>query len=181
MKEKFDEDYVAALQRIESAEADSIRLRNSTRKPRYRLAQVPRKNSGDYVETFWTMAQMVDDNPLLDACIGKFMECFPSVTLIPEARRRLMNLVSLGLAVVHDDRILLTASGRRFVGSRDTTLLCALFLERIEGAVEAQQMFRQGLETTEIKIRLMSHPELEVSATQCDLLLRWFERLDLST
>ncbi|MYS81053.1 hypothetical protein GTZ85_12745 [Streptomyces sp. SID5474] len=92
-----------------------------------------------------------------------------------------MNLVSLGLAVVHDDRILLTASGRRFVGSRDTTLLCALFLERIEGAVEAQQMFRQGLETTEIKIRLMSHPELEVSATQCDLLLRWFERLDLST
>jgi hypothetical protein len=170
---------VVALQYLESSQSGTEDSYRSGVETRYRLAQLPGGRSGDYVETVWTMCQLVDDNPRLAICIEKFMDCFPSITLGPEARRRLMNLVALGLAIVQDERILLTSAGKRFHGSRDPELLSRLFMERIEGAFEARSMLRQGAEVADLKALISEHSELDLSATQIDLLLRWMSRLGL--
>ncbi|MGJ3560083.1 hypothetical protein ACR6C2_21755 [Streptomyces sp. INA 01156] len=127
------------------------------------------------------MAQLVEENPRLKSCLEKFMEFFTSVTLEPEARRRLMNLVSLGLAIVQGEQILLTAHGRNFVENRDAQLLRQLFMERILGAQEARQMLDEGSSVTEVKHLLEEQPDLELSATQSELLLRWMGKLELLT
>ncbi|MFD4906575.1 PIN-like domain-containing protein [Kitasatospora purpeofusca] len=179
LEKKVDRNSVAALRHLESEEADGQQRHLAGAEARYRLAQVPGGRTADYVETVWLMANLVEENPRLDSCIGRFMESFPSVTLIPEARRRLMNLAALGLAEVQGERILLTDFGHRFLESRDSKLLSRLFMERIEGAYEARRMLRNGADVTELKYLLAEHPELELSTTQSELLLRWMDRLGL--
>ncbi|WP_432155129.1 PIN-like domain-containing protein [Streptomyces tricolor] len=177
LEKTVDSTSVSALRHFE-AEESGVDNR-SGEKARYRLAQVPGGRTADYVETIWIMAQMVEENPRLAICLQKFMETFPSVTLLPEARRRLMSLVSLGIADVKDNQIVLTDAGRRFVENRDGDLLRRLLMERIEGASEARQMLREGGQVSELKYRLSSHPELELSTTQSELLLRWMSKLNL--
>lgn len=179
LEKKVDHNSVVALQHLESTGADADELRHSADQTRFRLAKVPGGRSADYTETVWIMAQLVEENPHLTTCLDKFMECFPSVTLVPEARRRLMNLVALGLAAVRGGQILLTAAGRKFVDTRDPELLSRLLMERIEGAYEARSMLRNGAEVGDLKELLTEHPDLELSATQSELLLRWMSRLGL--
>ncbi|MFE1151040.1 PIN-like domain-containing protein [Streptomyces albidoflavus] len=176
---KVDHNSVAALQHLESVEATAEELRHSNAQSRYRLAQMPGGRSGDYVETLWLMAQLVEEHPQLATCIEQFMEEFPNVTLVPEARRRLMNLVSLGLATVQNGQIVLTVLGRKFVDQRDAELLTRLFIERIEGAMEAIRLQSEGASVNDLKDLLSEHPDLELSATQSELLVRWMGKLGL--
>ncbi|WP_411076941.1 PIN-like domain-containing protein [Streptomyces sp. cmx-10-25] len=181
LEKQVDQNSVDALRHLETIESDSDELRHAASRSRYRLAQVPGGRSNDYVETLWLMAQMVEENPHLKKCIERFMEFFPNVTLEPEARRRLMNLVSLGLATVHGEQILLTTYGRRFVENRDAQLLRRLFMERILGAQEARQMLDAGSSVADVKNLLDEQSDLELSATQSELLLRWMGKLKLLT
>ncbi|MFJ8730912.1 PIN domain-containing protein [Streptomyces bauhiniae] len=179
LEKQVDQHSVDALRHLETTSADADELRHAAIRSRYRLAQVPGGRSNDYIETLWLMTQLVEETSELKRCLERFMEFFTSVTLEPEARRRLMNLVSLGLAVVQGDRIHLTASGRKFVENRDTQLLRRLFMERILGAQEARQMLDEGSSVAEVKHRLDEQPDLELSATQSELLLRWMGKLGL--
>ncbi|SFD80871.1 PIN-like domain-containing protein [Streptomyces aidingensis] len=181
LEKKFDRNSVAALQHLETASEAADEMRRSASDTRYGLAQVPGGRSGDYVETIWIMAQLAEENSQLSSCIEKFMEYFPSITLVPEARRRLMNLVNLGLAVVQREQIYLTEHGRKFTENRDAELLCRLFMERIKGAAEVRDMQRRGIDISEVKDLLAEHPDLELSATQSDLLIRWMGKLGLLT
>ncbi|MFD6825628.1 PIN-like domain-containing protein [Streptomyces sp. NPDC060085] len=181
LEKQVDRNSVDALRHLETVEADADEQRHAATHSRYRLAQVPGGRSNDYVETLWLMAQLVEENPHLKTCLEKFMEFFKSVTLEPEARRRLMNLVSLGLAIVKGEQILLTAHGRNFVENRDAQLLRRLFMERILGAQEARQMVDEGASLAEVKHLLDEQPDLELSATQSELLLRWMGKLALLT
>ncbi|WP_406189381.1 PIN-like domain-containing protein [Streptomyces anulatus] len=181
LEKQVDQNSVDALRHLETIESDAEKSRHSASRSRYRLAQVPGGRSNDYVETLWLMAQLVEENPQLKTCLAKFMEFFKSVTLEPEARRRLMNLVSLGLAFVQNEQILLTAHGRNFVENRDAQLLRQLFMERILGAQEARQMLAEGASVAEVKQLLDEQPDLELSATQSELLLRWMGKLELLT
>ncbi|MFC8717737.1 PIN-like domain-containing protein [Kitasatospora sp. NPDC057198] len=175
--EKTDSKSVAALQQFESAEATAEAIRRSNSKIRYRLAQLPGGRSGDYFEIILVMAKLVAVNPRMGDCLQKFMEEFQSVTLEPEARRRLMNLVSLGLAVIEGDQVHLTDAGETYVRNYDRELLANLFIERIEGASEARELLREGVPVSGLRVLLAEHPALDLSATQSDLLLRWMERL----
>ncbi|MBJ6620202.1 PIN domain-containing protein [Streptomyces sp. DHE17-7] len=179
LEKQVDRNSVAALQFFESTESDAAERRSSDADTRYRLAQVPGGRNGDYVETIWTMVQIADERPQMEDCIGEFMRSFPSVTLAPEARRRLMNLVSLGFAVVQGQRISLTDAGKKFLNSRDAELLSRLFMERIEGAFEARRLLRGGSQVSELKDLLFEHPALDLSPTQIELLLRWMGKLGL--
>ncbi|MFB7753807.1 PIN-like domain-containing protein [Streptomyces sp. NPDC056121] len=181
LEKQVDRNSVDALRHLETVGADADELRHAASRSRYRLAQVPGGRSNDYVETLWLMSQLAEENPQLKTCLEKFMESFTSVTLEPEARRRLMNLVSLGLAIVQGEQILLTAHGRNFVENRDAQLLRRLFMERILGAQEARQMLDEGASVAEVKHLLDEQPDLELSATQSELLLRWMGKLELLT
>ncbi|MET8445644.1 PIN domain-containing protein [Streptomyces sp. NPDC004981] len=181
LEKQVDRNSVDALRHLETVEADADELRHAAVRSRYRLAQMPGGRSNDYVETLWLMAQLVEENPQLKTCLAKFMENFTSVTLEPEARRRLMNLVSLGFAIVQGDQILLTAHGRSFVENRDAHLLRRLFMDRILGAQEARQMLDTGASVAEVKHLLDQRSDLELSATQSELLLRWMGKLELLT
>ncbi|MFD5756185.1 PIN domain-containing protein [Streptomyces sp. NPDC127044] len=179
LEQQVDRNSVDALRHLEAVEADADELRHAATRSRYRLAKVPGGRSNDYVETLWLMAQLVEENPQLKTCLEKFMGFFTSVTLEPEARKRLMNLVSLGLSVVQGGKILLTAYGRKFVENRDAQLLRRLFMERILGAQEVRQMLDEGASVAEVKHLLDEQPDLDLSATQSELLLRWMGKLDL--
>lgn len=179
LEKQVDRNSVDALRHLETVETDADELRHAATRSRYRLAKVPGGRSNDYVETLWLMAQLVEENPRLKTCLEKFMEFFASVTLEPEARKRLMNLVSLGLSVVQGEQILLTAYGRKFVENRDAQLLRRLFMERILGAQEVRQMLDEGASVAEVKHWLDEQHELDLSATQSELLLRWMGKLDL--
>ncbi|MGW4250767.1 PIN domain-containing protein [Streptomyces californicus] len=179
LEKQVDRNSVDALRHLEAVEADADELRHAATRSRYRLAKVPGGRSNEYVETLWLMAQLVEENPQLKTCLEKFMEFFTSVTLEPEARKRLMNLVSLGLSVVQGGQILLTAHGRKFVENRDAQLLRRLFMERILGAQEVRQMLDEGASVAEVKHLLDEQPDLDLSATQSELLLRWMGKLDL--
>ncbi|MCQ8195159.1 PIN domain-containing protein [Streptomyces rugosispiralis] len=179
LEKQVDRNSVDALRHLEAVEADADALRHAATRSRFRLAKVPGGRSNDYVETLWLMAQLVEENPHLKTCLKKFMEFFTSVTLEPEARKRLMNLVSLGLSVVRGEQILLTSHGRKFVESRDAQLLRRLFMDRILGAQEARQMLAEGASVAEVKQLLDEQPDLDLSVTQSELLLRWMGKLDL--
>ncbi|MGX7761027.1 PIN-like domain-containing protein [Streptomyces angustmyceticus] len=180
LERKVNQNSVAALQRFEE-ERESAGTRSSDPETRYRLAQLPGGRSGDYAETIQLMTKLVEENSKFEDCIDAFMRCFPSVTLPPEARRRLMNLVSLGLSVRQGGTISLTSSGRKFLETRDPELLSRLFMERIEGAFEVRSMLREGVEVAELKDLLVDQPTLDLSATQIELLLRWMGKLGLLT
>ncbi|MFE7574386.1 PIN-like domain-containing protein [Streptomyces sp. NPDC057521] len=177
LEKTVDSTSVSALRHFEAEESDADSRPGE--KTRYRLAQVPGGRSADYIETVWIMAQILEENTELAVCLQKFMDTFPSVTLLPEARRRLMSLVSLGIADVKGERMALTDAGRRFVENRDGDLLRRLLMERIEGASEARELLREGGQISELKYRLSNHPELELSTTQSELLLRWMSKLKL--
>ncbi|MFK0152126.1 PIN-like domain-containing protein [Streptomyces sp. NPDC090493] len=177
LEKTVDSTSVSALRHFEAEESNGEN--QSGEITRYRLAQVPGGRTADYIETVWIMAQMIEENTELTVCLQKFMDIFPSVTLLPEARRRLMSLVSLGIADVNGGKIVLTDAGRRFVENRDGDLLRRLLMERIEGASEARQLLREGVQVSELKHRLSNHPELELSTTQSELLLRWLSKLKL--
>jgi hypothetical protein len=179
LPKEVDSGSVAALQHFEAEEAETESLRRAGTGTRFRLAQVPGGRSGDYVEIIWLMAQLVEENEQLASCINRFIEEFPSVTLEPEARRRLLNLVSLGLAEVQAERISLTSAGRRFIEARDAELLSRLFMERIEGAFEARNLLREGAHATDLRDLLTALPGLELSATQSELVVRWMGKLGL--
>ncbi|WP_188301851.1 PIN-like domain-containing protein [Streptomyces sp. CBMA156] len=179
LPKEVDSNSVAALQHFEIEESESKALRQAGAGARYRLAQVPGGRSGDYVEIILLMAQLVEESGQLASCIAKFIKEFPSVTLESEARRRLLNLVSLGLAVVQGDSIALTSAGLRFVETCDAELLCRLFMERIEGAFEARNLLREGADAANLRDLLIALPGLELSGTQSDLVVRWMGKLGL--
>ncbi|WP_369211162.1 PIN domain-containing protein [Streptomyces flavofungini] len=179
LEKQVDQNSVDALRHLEAAEADADELRHAATRSRYRLAKVPGGRSNDYIETLWLMAQLVEENSQLKTCLEKFMEFFTSVTLEPEARKRLMNLVSLGLSVVQGGQIFLTAHGRKFVENRDAQLLRRLFMERILGAQEVRQLLDEGASVAEVRHLLDEQPDLDLSATQSELLLRWMGKLGL--
>ncbi|CAL9420922.1 PIN domain-containing protein [Nocardiopsis dassonvillei] len=179
LERKVNQNSVAALQSFESTENSDSDTASSENGSRYRLAQVPGGRSTDYVDALWSMTRLVDENTTMDECIAAFMEEFPSVTLAPEARRRLLVLASLGLATVSGQHISLTRSGEKFLENRDSELLYRLFMERIDGAFEARNAILGGADISELKDMLISHHGLDLSQTQVELLLRWMGKLGL--
>ena len=179
LQSKVESASVAALKSFETIESGGAEGDSPVRGTRYRLAQVPGGRNTDYLEAVWSMARLVDENVAVDDCITAFRKAFPSVTLVPEARRRLLNVVSLGLADIKNQEITLTRAGRKFFESRDSELLSRLFMERIEGAFEVRNAIRNGVRVAELKDVLIAHPELDLSLTQVELLLRWMGKLGL--
>lgn len=143
------------------------------------LAKLPRDENGDYLETIFDMAQLASSSPRLDAYLDAFQARFPNISLRSEARRRMRNLESLGLASIAKNQVRLTPLGERFVADGgNLELLKISFLRRIAGAVGIREM-AQANSRSELRARLRKAPPQGMSATQALLTLRWLEQLDL--
>ncbi|KAB8182374.1 hypothetical protein FH608_050310 [Nonomuraea phyllanthi] len=145
----------------------------------YLLAKLPRDQNGDYLETVFDMAQLASSSPKLEAYLDAFQKRFPNITLRTEARRRMRNLESLGLASVIKNQVRLTPLGERFVADGgNLELLQISFLRRINGAVTILDMAKEE-SPRKLRAKLAGTPPQGVSATQAMLTLRWLEQLNL--
>ncbi|MFE3460113.1 PIN domain-containing protein [Nocardiopsis aegyptia] len=179
LERKVNEGSVAALQSFEFTEDRDTEGISAGSGSRFRLAQVPGGRAADYSEAIWSMTRIARENTTVEECIHAFMKEFPSVTLAPEARRRFFNIVSLGLAEANGKTIYLTREGEKFFETKDPELLSRMLMERIDGAFEARNAIRSGMNHSELKDALASHPDLDLSSTQVELLLRWMGKLGL--
>ncbi|MEU7990097.1 PIN-like domain-containing protein [Streptosporangium canum] len=175
---RVDINSVAALERLEIVD-DGDDKNSDIDSNQYRLAQLPGGRKADYFQTIWKMTKIAASGLTVQECIQDFMEEFPNVTLAPEARRRLMNVVNLGLAKVREGRFTLTGPGRNYIETQDQEIIRELFMERIEGASKAREMFLDGVPISELKDQLAEHPELNLNPTQSELICRWMGKLGL--
>ena len=153
----------------ESAESDN----------RFHVEKLPEGRSGNYLQTLIEMTRLAEEGSDLDGFIDAFQERFPTITLKDEARRRIRNLASLGLAEIGGNRIAVTSLGRRLLDERRLDLVQDSFLTRIAGAREIREL-ATNLSPSELRSRIHDNPPAGLSATQATLVLRWLEHLELA-
>ncbi len=142
------------------------------------LEKLPGGQSGDYLSTLIDMTRLAENSPTLDVFLNEFQKIFPSITLRDVARRRMRVLISLGLAEIAGNKVLLTRHGRELLSGGGLPLVQSCFLSRIAGALEVKEL---AVSNTAKSLRRLLHndPPAGLSATQAMLLLRWMQQLDL--
>ena len=124
------------------------------------------------------MATLAEGAPTIEGYLDLFQTRFPSITLREEARRRMRNLTSLGLAEVLDGRVVLTTTGKLILDERSLSAVQDAFMRRIAGAAEIRELaVSTPLPTLRAEVR--NHPPSGLSPTQGSLVLRWLEQLEL--
>lgn len=144
------------------------------------LAQLPKDPGFSYLETIIRMLQLAEGQPLLEEYIKRFQERFPAVTLIPEARRRMRVLVSLGLVIIENGHVIITFVGQRLVNEGDQELLHEAFTSRIAGAREILDLIRKSPDRRALRRDFDENPPFGLSATQAGLVLIWIKGLSLA-
>jgi PIN like domain len=145
---------------------------------RYHVEKLPEGRTGNYLQTLIEMTRLAEERSDLDGFIDAFQERFPTITLREEARRRIRNLASLGLAEIGGNRIAVTSLGQRLLYERSLDLVQDSFLTRIAGAMEIRDL-ATNLNPSELRSRIRDNPPAGLSATQATLVLRWLEQLEL--
>jgi restriction endonuclease Mrr len=161
------EELAATAGEVQSATADYI------------LEKLPGGRSAEYFETVVAMAQLALGQPPLLDYVAAFQRRFPSIGRADVARRRMRILLSLGLAEIESDRVVLTPLGEEVIKTSDPRLLSAAFLSRIAGAEEIRNLARGVSDMTELRRELGENPPAGLSSTQALRVLRWLGQLRL--
>jgi flagellar biosynthesis chaperone FliJ len=146
---------------------------------KYALEKLPEGRSGNYLHTMVEMTRLAENAPDIEAFLDAFQERFPTITLRDVARRRMKNLLSLGLADITGNHVSLTPLGREFITDPRIELLQDCMLTRIAGAVEIRELAITS-SSSELRSQLRENPPAGLSATQAILVLRWLEQLELA-
>jgi hypothetical protein len=144
---------------------------------KYRLEKLP-EGSGNYLQRVIEMTRLADEASDLESFIDAFQEHFPTITLKEEARRRIRNLRSLGLAEFRGNRVTVTPLGQRLVNERGIELLQDCVINRIAGAEEIWEL-GDSLSLSEIRNQIRNAPPSGLSATQAMIVLRWLEQIEV--
>lgn len=144
----------------------------------FSLEKLPAGRSGGYLETLIDMTELAQGSPTIDDYVAQFQENFPSITLKEVARRRMRILVSLGLAAIQDERIVLSEHGRQLLDDRTLDVVQDCFMRRIAGASEIEEL-AASTSLTKLRRQLRDDPPDGLSSTQALLVLRYMEQLDL--
>jgi PIN like domain len=178
LRVKVSEESVHDVERVER----SLSAGQSAGGPagaKYALDKLPEGRSGNYLSTIVEMTRLAEDGPDLDTFLDAFQERFPTITLRDVARRRMKNLLSLGLADIVSNRVTLTSLGRQLISEQRIELLQDCLLARIAGAVEVRELAGKTA-PGDLRHQLRENPPAGMSATQAILVLRWLEQLDLA-
>lgn len=145
----------------------------------YILEKLPGGRSANYFETVVAMARLALGQPPLVEYVAAFQHRFPSIGRADVARRRMRILLSLGLAEIESDRVVLTSLGEDVTRTADPQLLSTAFLSRIAGASEIRNLARGASDMTDLRKELGENPPLGLSPTQALRVLRWLDQLQL--
>ncbi|MFG2959757.1 restriction endonuclease [Streptomyces sp. NPDC048291] len=158
-----------------AATADEVRSASAD----YILEKLPGGRSADYFETVVAMARLALGQPPLFEYVAAFQHRFPSIGRADVARRRMRILLSLGLAEIESDRVVLTPLGEEVIKASDPRLLSTAFLSRIAGAEEIRNLARGTSDLSELRRELGENPPTGLSTTQALRVLRWLLQLRL--
>ncbi|MGX1117997.1 hypothetical protein RKD37_003360 [Streptomyces ambofaciens] len=122
------------------------------------------------------MTDLADGQPSWDDYVAKFQERFPAITRSDEARRRSRVLVSLGLVDVENDHMNLTLAGRKLLEYPDSSFLLELFLSRIVGAREIEELSR-SLTRADLRKKLQDGSLAGLTPTQATLVEKWLSHI----
>lgn len=121
-----------------TAELDTTSPRQrSAAQRRFRIYKVP--GGASRLDTLGRMLSMVRGGMPVDDYLAAFQQAFPSITRRDMAERFVRVMIAFGLAVITDDRLLLTADGSEYLHAGPAErreILGKLFTERIYGAAE---------------------------------------------
>lgn len=141
------------------------------------LEKLPGGRNTDYFETILAMTHLALGQPQLHDYVKAFQRRFPSITRADVARRRMRILLSLGLAKIESQRVVLTPLGEELIKTSDPRLLSNAFLVRIAGAEEIRNLARAASDKTELRSNLAENPPAGMSPTQALRVLRWLFQL----
>jgi hypothetical protein len=178
LRVKVSEESVQDLERVERSLSAS-QSTGSSPGAKYALDKLPEGRSGNYLHTVVEMTRLADNSPDLDTFLDAFQERFPTITLRDVARRRMKNLLALGLADITGNRVSLTPLGRQLIAEPRIELLQDCLLTRIAGSVEIRELAAKS-SPGELRSHLREDPPAGLSATQAILVLRWLEQLELA-
>ncbi|MDG4803140.1 PIN domain-containing protein [Micromonospora sp. WMMD980] len=169
---------VQEVERVERSLSTGFSTDGSGSDGRFLLDKLPEGRKGGYLNIIAEMTRLARDSPGLDEFLSRFQDRFPSITLKDVARRRMRVLVSLGLANIADNSVVLTSFGRALVREPRLEALQEAMLSRIQGAAEVMDL-AQSYPMSELRAKLHAGPPAGLSATQARLVLRWLEQLEL--
>lgn len=178
LRVKVNEESVQDVERVERSLSASQAAGAATG-AKYALEKLPEGRSGNYLHTMVEMTRLAQDTPDIEAFLDAFQERFPTITLRDVARRRMKNLLSLGLADFTRDRVSLTPLGQQLIAEPRIELLQDCLLARIAGAAEIRELAAKSTPAA-LRSQLREAPPAGLSATQAILVLRWLEQLELA-
>lgn len=165
--------------RAESSAQDTPSRPSGSTQPRYYIGKMPSDRDSHILDSIVTMTSLADGQPTWDNYITSFQQHFPTITRFDEARRRSRVLISLGLVDIEDGYMNLTLTGRRLLENPDTDFLHDVFISRIAGAQEIQDL-ALSLTRTQLRSRLRAEPPAGLSPTQAGLVAKWLNHLTRS-
>ncbi|GGK70016.1 hypothetical protein Ppa06_36680 [Planomonospora parontospora subsp. parontospora] len=162
--------------KAESSDQDTPSRPSGSTQRRYYIEKMPSDRKGDLVNSIVTMTSLATGQPSWDDYIVNFQQHFPTITRSDEARRRSRVLVSLGLVDIEDGHMNLTLIGRKLLENPDANFLHNIFLSRIAGAQEIEDL-ALSLKRAELRTRLQTEPPAGLSPTQAALVDKWLRHL----
>ncbi|MFF9427056.1 restriction endonuclease [Streptomyces sp. NPDC014746] len=145
-------------------------------KPRYYIEKMPSDRGGSLLDCIVSMTALADDQPTWGRYVARFQERFPTITRSDEARRRSRVLVSLGLVDFENDHMNLTLAGRRLLENPDSKFLLEIFLSRIAGAQEIEDL-STTLTRVALRTRIHQDPPAGLTPTQAMLVEKWLNHI----
>jgi restriction system protein len=148
---------------------------------RFRIYRVPA--GAPRLETLGTMLTIVGGGMSVDDYLTAFQHAFPTITRRDMAERFMRVMVAFGLAVITDNRLMLTAEGSDYLHGSQVErhrILAKLFTERIYGAAEllAADVENPG-DATQLQHTLAADGAAGLTATQTRYLVDWAGELGL--
>jgi hypothetical protein len=162
--------------RAETAGRRPSSVASSIIQPRYYIEKMPSAPNRSLLACIVAMTMLADGQPTWDDYLVDFQGGFPSITRLDEARRRSRVLVSLGLVDIENDHMNLTLAGRQLLENPDVYFLLKLFINRIVGAREIEDL-SLSMSRSELRIRLREAPPAGISPTQAALVEKWLNHL----
>jgi len=172
----INEESVRAAETVDRLTTERVRPRHHAEG--FSLEKLPTGRRGGYLETIAAMTDLAQGSPTVEDYLAQFQERFPTITLKEVARRRMRIPVSLGLAAIQGERIVLTEQGHQFLEDRSLDVLQECFMNRIAGAQEIEDL-AASTPLASLRRQVRDEPPDGLSSTQAMLVLRYMEQLDL--
>lgn len=148
---------------------------------RFRIYKVP--GGAPRLDTLARMLSMIRGGMPVDDYLAAFQQAFPSITRRDMAERFTRVMIAFGLAVITDERVLLTAEGSDYLHADPAErrkILARLFAERIYGAAELLAAeIGDPRDALHLQQTLATDGAASLTATQVRYLTAWADELGL--